>query len=337
MGPGVFLGKRAPPVAFHIAHGILKYIGNAIDLDFSVYTVMHTVNAVPALHEWNILKRSHNVILDGRKSTEVNRSCNMEFGSMDIQRETRLAESENAMLIYSIDGNFSGSAYPTAEEVMTREQLESVAEIFDYSIQPQAPDRATVEQQLEEAQAAYDAAHTYVPETYGSFDDCLKADILLYDDALQYTFYDITGDGEEELLVGKNGAFDKWLTIQNGEVMTEFYGETYVCEGGILENYGAYEIFEEHTYLTPNIPGEADTAWNSIICLQRTRDQWTCTDYADPNASRELTPEEAQAIMAKYPRVELKWMPLMDKKTPGISARRGPEKCFFGHWPRIGP
>lgn len=223
-----------------------------------------------------------------------------------------IAEPENAMLIYSIDGNFSGGAYPTAEEVMTREQLESVAEIFDYSIQPQAPDRATVEQQLEEAQAAYDAAHTYVPETYGSFDDCLKADILLYDDALQYTFYDITGDGEEELLVGKNGAFDKWLTIQNGEVMTEFYGETYVCEGGILENYGAYEIFEEHTYLTPNIPGEADTAWNSIICLQRTRDQWTCTDYADPNASRELTPEEAQAIMAKYPRVELKWMPLMD-------------------------
>ena len=79
------LGKERPPVAFHIAHGILKYIGNSIDLDFSVYTVMHTVNAVPALHEWNILKRSHNVILDGRKSTEVNRSCDMEFGSMDIQ------------------------------------------------------------------------------------------------------------------------------------------------------------------------------------------------------------------------------------------------------------
>ena len=31
-------------------------------------------------------------ILDGRKSTEVNRSCNMEFGSMDIQRETRLSK-----------------------------------------------------------------------------------------------------------------------------------------------------------------------------------------------------------------------------------------------------
>lgn len=223
-----------------------------------------------------------------------------------------IAEPENAMLIYSIDGNFSGSAYPTAEEVMTREQLESVAEIFDYSIQPQAPDRATVEQQLEEAQAAYDAAHTYVPETYGSFNDCLKADILIYDDALQYAFYDITGDGEDELLVGKNGAFDKWLTVHNGEVLTTSYGETYVCEGGILENYIAYEIYEEHTYLTPNIPGEEEWAWNTVFYLQKTRDQWTCADQGDPDASKEITPEEAQAIMAKYPRVELKWMPLME-------------------------
>ena len=51
---------------------------------------MHTENAMPALHKWNILKRPHNVILDRGESTEVNRSCNMEFGSMDIPRETRL-------------------------------------------------------------------------------------------------------------------------------------------------------------------------------------------------------------------------------------------------------
>lgn len=131
-----------------------------------------------------------------------------------------IAEPENAMLIYSIDGNFSGSAYPSADEVMTKEQLESVAAVFDYAIQPKIMDRTAVEQQLAEAEAAYDAAHAYVPPTYGSFDDCLKEDILIYDDALQYTFYDITGDGEEELLVGKNGAFDKWLTVHNGEVLT---------------------------------------------------------------------------------------------------------------------
>ena len=223
-----------------------------------------------------------------------------------------IAEPENAMLIYSIGGNFSGSAYPSADEVMTREQLESVAEVFDYAIRPKMMDRVVVEQQLAEAEAAYDAAHTYVPPTYGSFDDCLKEDILIYDDALQYAFYDITGDGEEELLVGKNGAFDKWLTVHNGEVLTESYEETYVCEGGILEKYIAYEIYEEHTYLTPNVPGESEWAWNTVFYLQKTRDQWTCTDQSDPNTIREITPEEAQAVMARYPRMELTWMPLME-------------------------
>lgn len=32
-----------------------------------------------------------------------------------------------------------------------------------------------------------------------------------------------------------------------------------------MENYGAYEIFEEHTYLTPNIPDEAEWAWNTVM------------------------------------------------------------------------
>lgn len=225
-----------------------------------------------------------------------------------------IAESENAMLIYSIGGNFSGSAYPSADEVMTKEQLESVAEVFDYSIRPQIMDRTAVEQKLEEAQAAYDAAHTYVPETYSSFTDYLKADILMYDDKLQYSFHDLTGDGSDDLLIGKAGAFDKCIYIQNGEILSQFFGNTYVCEGGILEQYGAYEIFETHQYVTPNFiadPGDMDTAYNVVTDLQRTRDQWTC-DHGDPASCREITSEEAQTIMAQYPRLELNWMPLME-------------------------
>lgn len=49
-----------------------------------------------------------------------------------------------------------------------------------------------------------------------------------------------------------------------------------------------------------------------LIYLQKTQDQWACTDQGDPNASREITPEEAKAIMAQYPRMELSWLPLME-------------------------
>ena len=85
--PGVFFGKRVTPVTLQIAHGIMKNIGNTVDPDFSVYTVMHTVNTVAALHEWNKLKRPHNIIFDGRERTEAERSGDTQFGSMQIQRD----------------------------------------------------------------------------------------------------------------------------------------------------------------------------------------------------------------------------------------------------------
>lgn len=225
-----------------------------------------------------------------------------------------IAELEDAMMILSVDGNYSGSAYPTAEEVMTREELEAAASVFDYSIRPQIADRAPVEKRLAESDKAREAENVYVPETYGSFTEYLKADILIYDNELQYTFCDLTGDGEEDLLLGKGGAFEKCLYVQGGEVIPAFYGNTFVCENGILEIYSAYEIFEEHQYITPNFiadPGEMDTMWNNVQHLQRVRDQWRVSTPEDYEG-REITPEEAQTIIAQYPRVELNWLPLME-------------------------
>ena len=225
-----------------------------------------------------------------------------------------IAEPENAMLILNFDGNFSGSAYPKEEEIMTKAELEALADLFDYSICPQRPNREVVEQKLAEAQTAYDTAHTYVPETYGSYNEYLKENVRIYDDDLQYTFYDLTGDGKEDLLFGKNGAFDNFLYIKDGELVTQQYGNTFVCEDGILENFGAYEIFEEHKYMMMNFetdPNDMDTMRNSIISVNRTRDRWIALNPGDFEG-KEITEEEAQSIMAQYPRVELEWRPLME-------------------------
>lgn len=219
-----------------------------------------------------------------------------------------IAELDNAMMILSVDGNYSSSAYPTEEQIMTREELEAAASVFDYSIRPQILDRTVVEVKLEESNKAHEAENVYVPETFGSFSDYIKTDVRIYDDELQYTFYDLTGDGEDDLLIGRNGTFDKILYIHDGEVINEQYGSTYVCENGILENYTAYEIYEEHQYMIPNFiidPDEDDTMWENVQYLQRTRQQW----FTD---GTEITAEEAQTIMARYPRVTLNWMPLMN-------------------------
>lgn len=135
-----------------------------------------------------------------------------------------IAELDNAMMILAVDGNYSRSAYPTEEEIMTREELEAAAAVFDYSIQPQILDRTAVEKQLEESNKAREAENVYVPETYGSFVEALKAGYTLPNKLAQYAFYDLTGDGQEELLTSSlgNGAITGWYTIQNGEIHEDF-------------------------------------------------------------------------------------------------------------------
>lgn len=131
-----------------------------------------------------------------------------------------IADLSNAMMILYVDGNFSGSAYPTAEEIMTKEQLEMVADVFDYSIQPQILDREAVMEKLAESDAAHDAETAYEPETYTNFSEVLISRYVLPNNRAQYTFFDLTGDGVEELLLDEDsdGAIDEWHTIQDGEV-----------------------------------------------------------------------------------------------------------------------
>lgn len=146
-----------------------------------------------------------------------------------------IAEPENAMLIISIDGNRSRSDYPDASEIITKAELESMADMFDYSIQPREVDRAVVEEKLAEAEAAYQAEHTYVPEVYSSFNEYLMNNVYTPGNNRQYAFYDLTGDGKDELLLGHDGTYNTWLTIRDGEVVEQAGTEDYLCEENVID------------------------------------------------------------------------------------------------------
>lgn len=226
-----------------------------------------------------------------------------------------ISEKEEAMLIVYMDGNFSGSAYPGEDEILTKAELESLADLFDYSIQPKAADMVALEERFAEAEAAYQEAHTYEPETYGSYSEYLKKMFVIPDDDLQYTFQDLDNDGTEELLIGRNGGISHWVTLRNGEIQERMYEEIYLCEGGIIESYMAYEIYETHTYYCQStdlqenglIPDDG-----LIISVRRERNQWTkCEDYAYYNGDA-ITESEAQQIISQYPRISLEWTPLSE-------------------------
>ncbi|MBQ6720405.1 MAG: hypothetical protein IJN20_08690 [Oscillospiraceae bacterium] len=229
-----------------------------------------------------------------------------------------IAELDNAMMILSVDGNYSSSAYPTEEEIMTREELEAAAAVFDYSIQPQILNRTPVEQRLEESNKAYEAEHAYVPETFGSFADYIKSNYFIYDDDLQYLFFDMTGDGEPELLIGQNGYYDTWITHRDGQTLAQNSGTMYLCEGGAVEWYyddpyfGHYETRHYYAPISETAIDDLDHERKTIINLKREGNQWTQGEKDTPVNRSPITQTEVEAIIAQYPRRKLDWRPLME-------------------------
>lgn len=224
-----------------------------------------------------------------------------------------IAEQENAMIMISIDGNrsLSHTNYPDASEVMTKAELESIADQFDYSVQPKDVDRAVVEEKLAAAEEAYQAEHAYVPETYTDFSDYLKKNVYIPDESRQYAFSDLTGDGVDELLLGRDGAFSYWLSMENGEVVDNVYADTYLCKGNILELYQAPDMYwdiERRTYVKPENGGYG----NKIVAVERVGNQWYRSYDIYERDKTEISQDEAATIMAKYPRIQLDWKPLMD-------------------------
>lgn len=234
-----------------------------------------------------------------------------------------IAEREDAMLIYSIDGNFSRSAYPTVEEVMTKEELEMTAQVLNYAIQPEVLDRDAVWEKLEASNEAHEAENAYVPIVFGSFSEGLKSRYTVPNELARYAVYDLTGDGVEDLLLDFNGdgSINEWFAMVDGEVYNDFGIDFYICEGQVVERfYNDPErsgVHEEHLYRkadseTAYFDTDPETNGETITVLLMNKGKWTQAPQLHSFEETEITEAEAREIMAQYPRIQLDWRPVMD-------------------------
>ena len=249
-----------------------------------------------------------------------------------------IAESDEAMMVLSVKGNLGNTLYPDSSQIISVTDLEAIADVFDYSISPKKINTESTRKQLDEAEAAYRAEHAYVPETYRGFNDYLMRNMIRERDNLLYTFYDLTGDGANELLLGIDGWFDVWITIQDGQAISRVTDSAYLCEGRVLEAYRGnwkYEDFEEHryneslsdtavldVYPDPESIGSLTGEW--IGTIRYTKGQWY--KFKDPANIFDLQPiteEEANGLISQYPRLELDWKPLMEYPLDGEGTTLG--------------
>lgn len=161
---------------------------------------------------------------------------------------------------------------------------------------------------------------------YGSFTDYLKNNTYRNSPKHQYSFYDLNGDGSEELVLGYNGSISQCLTEENGDIVSKMFGRFYLCEGSVIEiSYLSEDYFdyEEHYYYTP----VSNTAvfspdWQGtgkkLDGLIRKQNQWyRVTEENFLNVETPISDAEAKAILVQYPRMDLDWRPLTEYPLDG--------------------
>ncbi len=229
-----------------------------------------------------------------------------------------ICEQQDAFLVVTINGNNTGSAYPQPGQVPGKEALEQMAEVFDFALKPTLIDRNALQPALDAAEAEYQAQHTIEAPVYAGFEAyILDSSIWLGEDTL-YTFHDLDGDGQLELLLGNaNGPYtatNTYLSLQDGQVQVLYCGGV-LCEDGVVMSYLAesYSIMESRQYWRHSFPSSEENDSEFLGYVYRRSDgTWKMAIDQDVYHSGMpvVTQAEAQDLIARFTPLELNWQPL---------------------------
>lgn len=138
----------------------------------------------------------------------------------------------------------------------------------------------------------------------------LQAGEAYLGDSTHFALRDIDGDGAIDLLVSSDGEQIREIYIcRYGKAVFFTMGKNYLCEGGVLlGNFTSPARdgadVESYTYLK-----RSGTSWEEFAAIERNKanGQWT-----DVKTGKAITAEEAQAVIDRYPRIELDFHPVAE-------------------------
>ncbi len=239
-----------------------------------------------------------------------------------------LAEREDAMIYLEADSNLTGPNFPKPEEVMDQKGLEQLADAFDYSITPNAVDVETLQPKLNADYAADQQRMLDSIATYGGFTDYLLENAHTFP-RWYYSFYDLDGDGSDEMLLGGTGTgFSRCCVLHEGEVYERIWLANMqpLQNGGLLQremetispnrsgqtSYVFYEPHPNGAAMIFDFSGQGSGGKGELaVGLIFENGVWK-KYHSMQRGDTIISEEEARAIIDQYPIIDLSWKPVWD-------------------------
>lgn len=224
-------------------------------------------------------------------------------------------EQEDAYITVTMTTNITAWDLQPSEYSTSRESLQQLADVYDFTIRPQPiADMDSIRIALEESTAAWEAErmalidspqHSSYAENLTSRYDRIRMD-------LYYTFLDINSDGVDDLIIGSSdGRINEVLTISGGIVTEIDYNLCgYLFEENVLLQLDIWDHTKTFRFYRLN-----NSVVEFLFCLdydQRT-DTWRKNDNdLDRDLATSISAKDAQKILDAYTPVKLEMRPLMD-------------------------
>lgn len=235
-----------------------------------------------------------------------------------------LADGEDCFLSLSID--LTGEA-----------TMEQIAECVDFTVHTNPPDAAAADAReqasLEEMNSRQGDPNILKRPTYGEYvADLIQSDEMWRSIDPEYTppskayaFYDVDGNGTEELLIFYNGYIGSIVGMKNGITDDGKSYHMYLCEDNVLVDFDSepnglgeywYHIFR---FANDNDPVFSNPKEQSIVRLKKCADgTWWRTSSTEHYTEFDtvITEAEATEILNSYKPVDLETRPLTQFEDP---------------------
>lgn len=240
------------------------------------------------------------------------------------------AETEDAYI--TVSAQMAGFFKEQDAEGWNRACMEQAAEAINFSLAPKTPDMTGMEEKLAQAEQEYEAEKAAAIEknrqthtTYASaIQKYLDGSVEWPYDRDYYALVDVTGDGEPELLLGRDERhFNDILTIQDGKVVAiDYWTNLNLCEDNVIlrTSYFPLDVVSDD-YDNPRYysfgriqEGENGKLYREVFlsldCDTATR-EWTMTNE-ETGEQTPIAKEDIDAFLAQYPKLDIEMKPISE-------------------------